>query len=76
MQKKVKIYSGEGCQYCYMAKEYFKQNNIGYEELDVKKPENAEQAQKISGGTEIPVIDIEGKILVGFDAEEIDQALK
>tara|TARA_Y100000310_G_C20499062_1_gene723006 strand:+ start:185 stop:415 length:231 start_codon:yes stop_codon:yes gene_type:complete len=76
MAKKVRIYSGEGCQYCEMAKQYFKENNIEYEELPIEQPANAEQAQKISGGTGVPVIDIEGTIIIGFDAEKIEQALK
>ena len=76
MAKKIKLYSSPTCQYCEMAKEYFKENNIEYEELSVEDPENAKKAVKISGGTAVPVIDIEGDIIIGFDQENIEQALK
>lgn len=76
MAKKVKIYTLETCQHCHSAKQYFKDNNIEFEELKVEDPKNAEEAQKISGGTAVPVIDIEGEIIIGFDEEKIEAALK
>jgi len=59
-----------------MAKEYFKENKIEYEELSVEDPKNAQEAIKKSGGTAVPVIDIKGDIIIGFDQEKIDKALK
>jgi glutaredoxin-like YruB-family protein len=76
MAKKVKIYTSPTCQYCEMAKEYFKENNIKYEELSVEEQKNAQEAVEKSSGTAVPVIDIEGKIIIGFDQEKIDEALK
>ena len=76
MTKKVKIYSSPTCQYCEIAKEYFKENNIEYEDLPVENQENAKKAIDLSGGTAVPVIDIEGKIIIGFNEEEIEEALK
>jgi len=76
MAKKVKIYTSPTCQFCEMAKEYFKENNIEYEEFNVEDPENAKKTVEISGGTAVPVIDIEGEIIIGFDQEKLEQTLK
>ena len=74
---KVKIYTTPTCVYCKMAKEFFKANNVQYEELDVAKDINArnEMIQK-SGQMGVPVIDIDGKIVIGFDEPELRKALK
>ena len=74
---KVKIYTTPTCVYCKMAKEFFKANNVQYEELDVAKDINArnEMIQK-SGQMGVPVIEIDGKIVIGFDEPELRKALK
>lgn len=73
---KVTIYSTPTCVYCKMAKELFKKNNITYEEHDVAADMKAreEMVQK-SNQLGVPVIDIDGKILVGFDEDELKKAL-
>lgn len=73
---KVTIYSTPTCVYCKMAKEFFTDNNIGYDEKDVSADMKAreEMVQK-SSQLGVPVIDIDGKILVGFDEEELQTAL-
>jgi len=60
-----------------MAKEYFKKNNVVYEDYDVAEDEKAreEMIQK-SKQMGVPVIDIDGKIIIGFNKPEIDKALK
>ncbi len=73
---KVIIYSTPTCVYCKMAKEFFKKNNIAYEEHDVAadlaaRKEMVEKSKQLG----VPVIDIDGKILVGFDESELKQAL-
>lgn len=74
---KVTIYSTSTCPYCEMAKEYFKKNNVQYEEHDVSADEAAakEMIEK-SHQMGVPVIDIDGTIIVGFDRPSIDKALK
>ena len=73
----VKIYTTTTCTYCKMAKEYFKKNNIKYEEVDVGKDSKAaEEMIEKSGQMGVPVIDINGKIIVGFDRRAIEAALK
>ena len=74
--KSVKIYSTESCVYCKMVKEFFDKNNVKYEEKDVSKDEKsrAELVEK-SGQTGVPVIDIEGEIVIGYDKEKIKRIL-
>ena len=74
--KKIKIYTSETCPHCHSAKDYFKEKGIEFEELKAEDSKNAEEAQKISGQTGVPVIDIEGKIIIGFDVEKIEEALE
>lgn len=73
---KVTIYSTPTCPYCEMAKEYFKKNNVAYESKDVSQDEQAakEMIEK-SHQMGVPVIDIDGTIIVGFDRPSIDGAL-
>ncbi len=74
--KKVTIYSTPVCTYCNMAKEFFKQHNVEYTEHDVATDLNArkEMIDK-SEQMGVPVIDIEGEIIVGFDKEHLTQIL-
>lgn len=71
------MYSTPSCGFCRMAKSYFQQNKIQFTEYNVAS--NSEKAQEMvskSGQMGVPVIDINGKIIVGFDRAAIDQALK
>ncbi|MEK7193923.1 MAG: Uxx-star family glutaredoxin-like (seleno)protein [Patescibacteria group bacterium] len=74
---KIKIYTTPTCPYCEMAKEYFQENNVGYEEYNVAEDDKArdemiEKSQQMG----VPVIDIDGKIIIGFNKPEIEKALK
>ena len=72
----VKIYSTQTCPYCEMAKEYLDEQGVKYENYDVAGDETArkEMVEK-SGQIGVPVIDIDGKIIVGFNKSEMDKAL-
>ncbi len=73
---KIIIYSTPVCVYCNIAKEFFKENNIKYEEKDVAVDQDAlKEAIQKSGQMGVPVIDIDGKILVGFDKTELSKLL-
>jgi glutaredoxin 3 len=73
----VKIYSTPTCPWCKKAKEYFKENNIKFTDVDVSADEAAQKEMvEKSGQMGVPVIDIDGKILVGFDQGKIEEALK
>lgn len=73
---KVEIYSTPFCAYCKMAKEYFKQRNVPYTEYDVSK-DVAKQQEMIDKTHQygVPVIIINGKIILGFDRAKIDKLL-
>ncbi|RKX79339.1 MAG: NrdH-redoxin [Spirochaetes bacterium] len=71
------IYTTPTCGYCNMAKEYFRQNGIQFTEYNVAQDmKKADEMVKKSGQMGVPVIDINGKIIVGFNKPEIERALK
>jgi len=73
---KIIVYSTPTCPYCYMAKDYLKKNNFEYEDVDVSRDEaRAQEMIDKSGQMGVPVIDIDGKIIVGFDRKALDAAL-
>ena len=73
----VKIYTTPTCPWCSVAKKYFDSKNIQYENLDVSSDRGAatEMVNK-SGQRGVPVIDIDGSIVVGFDKDKIDSLIK
>lgn len=75
--KHITIYSAPWCAFCHAAKQYFDSKGIAYTEKDVDEdPANARESVEKSGQTGIPVIDIDGTIIVGFDRPKIDAALQ
>jgi glutaredoxin 3 len=73
----VKIYFTPTCVYCKTLKKYLKNNAIDFEEIDVSKDEKQLQKMiKDSGQMGVPVVDIDGEIIVGFNKEKIDNLLK
>jgi len=73
----VKVYSTPTCPFCKKAKEFLKQNNFTFEDLNVAESEQARSEMiKKSGQVAVPVLDIDGEIIVGFDREKIKKALK
>ncbi len=77
MAKKVIVYSTEFCPWCRRTKEFFKEHGIKYKDIDVgKDAKKAEEMIKKSGQQGVPVIDIEGKIVVGFDEARLREILK
>lgn len=76
MAKTVKVYSTPTCPFCIRAKQFLKDNSISYENLDVSSNEAlGEEMVKKSGQMGVPVLDIDGEIIVGFDKEKIKKAL-
>lgn len=73
---KVKIYSTPWCTYCKMAKDYFREKKVDYTDFDVSVDEKArnEMLNK-SSQSGVPVIDIDGTLVVGFDKERIAELL-
>lgn len=76
MNKNVRVYSTLTCPYCMRAKQFLKENNIDFEDIDVSSNQAAvEQMVRKSGQMGVPVLDIDGKIIVGFDKEALSKEL-
>lgn len=74
---KVTVYSTESCPWCHRAKEYLKANKVKFKDVNVGEDEKAAQEMiEKSGQMGVPVIDVNGTIIVGFDKERLDEALK
>ncbi len=72
----IKIYTTPACPWCKKTKEFLKQQKIKYTEIDVSSNSKAAQEMmKKSGQMGVPVLDINGKIIVGFDPQGIQNAL-
>jgi len=73
---KIKIYSTPACPFCQMAKDFFADRGLEYEEIDVSINEKAadEMIQK-TGQMGVPVIEIDGNIVIGFNRDEIEKLL-
>ena len=72
-----KIYSTPTCVYCKTLKGYFKKHGIEFEDIDISKDEKQLQKMiKDSGQMGVPVVDIDGEVIIGFDKERIDKLLK
>jgi glutaredoxin-like YruB-family protein len=77
MNTKPIIYSANWCAFCHAAKQYFDKLGVSYEERDIERDHAfATESVEKSGQMGIPVIDIDGEIIVGFDRPKIDAALK
>ncbi|MEK7213287.1 MAG: glutaredoxin domain-containing protein [Patescibacteria group bacterium] len=73
---KVTVYSTQACPYCHMAKDYLKEKGVSFEDIDVgADTAKAEEIVQKSGQMGVPVIDVDGKIIIGFNRAEIDKAL-
>ncbi|MBI2452548.1 glutathione S-transferase N-terminal domain-containing protein [Candidatus Pacearchaeota archaeon] len=75
-QKTILIYSTPYCPWCRRAKEFLKEHKIKFKNIDVSSNEKyaREMIQK-SGQMGVPVIDINGEIIIGFDEERLKKAL-
>jgi len=72
----IKVYSTEFCPYCLSLKEFLKEHGVQFEEVDVTEDQNAQEEMIAkSGQMGVPVVDIDGQIVVGFDKERISQLL-
>jgi|TARA_B100001964_G_C14198732_1_gene584679 glutaredoxin-like YruB-family protein len=75
-EPQVKVYSTSTCPWCKKLKEFLAEKNIKFENIDVGEDQKAaEEMVKKSGQMGVPVAEINGKIIVGFDKEAIGEAL-
>lgn len=73
---KVIIYSTSSCPYCHMVKDYLIDKKVEFVDYNVGEDRmRAEEMVKKSGQMGVPVVDINGEIVVGFNRSEIDRLL-
>ncbi len=73
----IKVYSTPTCVYCKTLKEYLKKNKFEFQDIDVSKNEkDLEDMIKKSGQMGVPVVEIDGEVITGFDKQKIDKLLK
>jgi glutaredoxin-like YruB-family protein len=74
--KNVTVYSTPTCPYCVRAKEYLTKKGVVYKDVNVAVDRAAaqEMVQK-SGQMGVPVITVDGKVIIGFDQRELDRLL-
>lgn len=76
MDTKILIYSADWCAFCHAAKDYLDKKGVAYTERNVEHDQaSAMEAVQKSGQTGIPVLDIDGTVIIGFDRPKIDAAL-
>lgn len=76
MNKHVVVYSTPTCPWCMKVKQFLKGSNIVFEDVDIASNQQAAELMvEKSGQMGVPVVDIEGEIIVGFDQERIREAL-
>ena len=72
----VRLFTTPACPYCFTLKEFLKDNDVDFQEIDVSKDKNSrDEMIKKSGQMGAPVIDINGEFIVGFDREKISKLL-
>ena len=75
-QPRVIVFSTPSCSYCNAAKKYFREKGVHFKDVDVSRDQAAARDMlRRSGQSGVPVIDIGGKIVVGFDRPKIDRFL-
>jgi glutaredoxin-like YruB-family protein len=76
MAKKVKVYSTPTCPHCIRVKQFLKESAISFEDIDVSRDQDkAQEMIKRSGQMGVPVVDIDGELVIGFDREKIKKVL-
>lgn len=76
MDKNITVYSTPTCPFCIRVKQFLKDNNVKFSDIDVSSDsEKADEMIKKSGQMGVPVIEIDGAIVVGFDKEKIKEML-
>jgi glutaredoxin-like YruB-family protein len=73
----VKIFSTSTCPFCVTLKNFLKEHDIEFEDIDVSQDKVAQDEMiKKSGQMGVPVAEIDGQIVIGFDQEKIKKLLK
>ena len=72
----IKLYMTPTCPWCKRLKEWLKKKKVGYQEIDVvENDREREEMIEKSGQMAVPVIDIDGTIIVGFDEKKLEEKI-
>jgi glutaredoxin 3 len=72
----IKVYSTPTCPYCHMAKDYLKSKQVDFTAIDVSADRaGLDEMVKVSKQMGVPVIVVDGKVVVGFDKTKIDSLI-
>ncbi len=73
---RVTLYSTPTCPYCKLTKDFLEDRSIEYVEVDVSAdPSKANEMVKKSGQMGVPVVEVEGKVIVGWNKSALEEAL-
>ncbi|WLI13657.1 MULTISPECIES: glutaredoxin family protein [Pseudomonas] len=72
----VVLYTTEWCGYCKLTRRFLDQKGIAYKEFDIEKDTQARKAYEALGGRGIPLIDVNGTLIRGYDPDKVLAALK
>ena len=76
MEKPI-VYSAPTCPWCNVMKDFLKEKNVEFEEIDISKDQaKVQEMTEKSGQMGVPQIEINGKMIVGFDKEAIEKELE
>jgi len=74
--KSVKVYSTPTCPYCIKVKQFLKDTNIEFENIDVSSdPAKGQEMIERSGQMGVPVVMVDNEVIIGFDKDKISKAL-
>ncbi len=75
--KHITMYSTPSCRYCKLAEAYFNEHGIKYEKIDVaSNVEKRKEMVEKSGQMGVPVFDIEGQVMVGYDEDTLKELIE
>jgi glutaredoxin len=73
---KVVVYGTKSCVWCGKTRKFLKKYNIKFKDIDIEKSKSAEKKMiKISGQEGFPVINVNGKIILGYDEPKLRSVL-
>ena len=75
----IKVYSVPTCLNCNLLKQYLREKNIEFDDVNVTKPENQQKAIELTdktGDQSFPHTEINGKVIAGFDMEVFEKELE
>lgn len=71
------VYTSDACKFCDKVKDFLKSNNVQFEERNAKDdPRYTKEVFAKSGGYGVPVTDVDGVIIIGFNVKKLKEALK